>query len=298
MSEEPQMADKIGEGEPEGQLPERRRETHGRLIASFLATNLGAKFSLPAAARGGAVNAVNTASGAWTVQQYDQTRGIYVDRLTTDDVAEAHEMFHRGPDFRVLDNMLNDFAADYENGRPIYHGRSQFHTDLRRLNAVLDVDVSEQSPANHKNTQPDQLHAALQTLRDSMRLLANEAGDVPEWNEGGIHYSACRLADAALAGPTMSTSAPGQIGIRLEGGVIQSIFTDRPMDVTVIDYDTEDRDEEDRLFDMPQKDGGTSQCVIHEYPSAVMPDECRRIRDALTAGASNDAVHEPEGMSP
>ena len=81
---------------------------------------------------------------------------------------------------------------------------------------------------------------------------------------------------------------PGHIGIRLEGGVVQSVFTDRPMDVIVIDYDTDGSDPDD-VFDMPQDDGSTSECLVSEYPADVMPEECRRIREALDA--RDDAEH-------
>lgn len=74
--------------------------------------------------------------------------------------------------------------------------------------------------------------------------------------------------------------ASGQIGIRLEGGAIQSVWADRPMDVVVIDYDAGDRPGEE-LFDMPQEDGRTSQCFVEEYAVSVMPEECQRIRAAL-----------------
>ncbi len=43
------------------------------------------------------------------------------------------------------------------------------------------------------------LLSALQTMRGAMRDIAHEAGDVPEWNEGGDYYQANRQADAALA---------------------------------------------------------------------------------------------------
>ena len=84
------------------------------------------------------------------------------------------------------------------------------------------------------------------------------------------------------------TTAP-RLGIRLEGGVIQSTFSDAPVDIIVIDYDTDGADEDD-LFPMPQDDGDTSPCYLQEYASAVMPEEIKRIVAAIEAHeAAKDA---------
>lgn len=101
-------------------------------------------------------------------------------------------------------------------------------------------------------------------------------------------YEAHRAADEVLAAyDAQPEPAPGQIGIRMEGGVVQAVFTDRPMDVIVLDYDTDGADPDD-LFDMPQDDGSTEECLVSEYPADVMPAECARIAAALDA--RDDAV--------
>ena len=44
------------------------------------------------------------------------------------------------------------------------------------------------------------MYAALLTCLDALRFLSNEAGDVLEWNEGGIACNASREVRAAIAG--------------------------------------------------------------------------------------------------
>ena len=74
----------------------------------------------------------------------------------------------------------------------------------------------------------------------------------------------------------------GTIGLHLEGGVVQSVWADRPIDVVVLDYDTGNSDEDD-LFDMPQADGGSELCFVHEFRATLMPEECVLINKVLDA---------------
>lgn len=117
--------------------------------------------------------------------------------------------------------------------------------------------------------------------------------DAGQWS--GTEGLSFAEAEAALA--KASTPTP-EVGIRLEGGAIQSIWADQPLNVLVVDYDTEDGSvgEED-LYDLPQDDGRTSECIIHEYAADVMPEENTRIRKARIEHV--DAVEDaPEGPSP
>ena len=43
------------------------------------------------------------------------------------------------------------------------------------------------------------LLAALKACFESLRVIADGAGDVPDWNEGGEYYEACEQARAAIA---------------------------------------------------------------------------------------------------
>lgn len=92
--------------------------------------------------------------------------------------------------------------------------------------------------------------------------------------------------EAAQAG-----KAP-RLCIRLEGGVVQSVFADAPVDVLVIDYDTEGSDGED-LFPMPQEDGSIEPCFLNESGADVLPKEVERIYKAIADHeAAEDAAME------
>ncbi|WP_108610797.1 LPD7 domain-containing protein [Aminobacter sp. MSH1] len=105
--------------------------------------------------------------GQWTVQTRGPD-GLYRDVVTTDNAHDAHRLYLSGSHYRVIDNELKDYAADYEEhrvstveGKPIstlqharYHERSTFKDAIRdrEPNAVKldpprersnDVDVGE-----------------------------------------------------------------------------------------------------------------------------------------------------------
>lgn len=96
---------------------------------------------------------------------------------------------------------------------------------------------------------------------------------------------------AADAGDEIA--APGEVGIRIEGGVVQSVWSDRPLNVTVIDYDTDDVPAEE-LTDLPQDDAGsTAECLVRQFSADVMPLECSRINNAIRERSPS-----PEGLRP
>lgn len=138
----------------------------------------------------------------------------------------------------------------------------------------------------------DQLAEALQRgIHRCADLMEGLEPDLQEAAQADLQSMRDALSDFRQAKPADSTdpNTPGAVGIRMEGGLIQSVWADRPINVTVIDYDTEGASE-DNLFDMPQDNGSTAECYVSEYPAAVMPDECERIKRALasreTAGQS------------
>ncbi|MDQ1090665.1 hypothetical protein QE400_000078 [Xanthomonas sacchari] len=88
-------------------------------------------------------------------------------------------------------------------------------------------------------------------------------------------------------------SAPGEVGIRIEGGVVQTVWSDRALNVTVIDYDVDDVPA-DQLTELPQDEAGTTaECVVSQFASSVMPLECDRINRAVR---EHGAI--PEGFRP
>lgn len=90
-----------------------------------------------------------------------------------------------------------------------------------------------------------------------------------------------------------------QVGLRIEGGIIQSAFSDVPVDLSEIDYDCEGSNE-DELFPMPQDDDNTTTftlCHLREYSTAVMPVEIKRIVEAIEAHEANLEAESNEAAS-
>lgn len=57
-----------------------------------------------------------------------------------------------------------------------------------------------------------------------------------------------------------------KVVIVLEGGMIQNALCNMPIDVYVIDYDTEGANKED-ITKVPQDDGTTADALVHYAPS-------------------------------
>lgn len=120
-------------------------------------------------------------------------------------------------------------------------------------------------------------------------------GAEPDDLDGEAIVSRRSLTDAERGVPGVlaehGMSSP-RVGIRMEGGIVQSVFADRAVQVDVIDYDTEGSDPE-RLFLLDQDDGSEEACFINRYDAAVLPDEFTAIDQALAEGPADR-----EGMKP
>ncbi|MCR5860137.1 LPD7 domain-containing protein [Mesorhizobium sp. J428] len=131
----------------------------------------------------------DAAAGQWTVQ-IRQSDGLYRDLVTTDDAHEAHRLFQQGPQFRVLDNKIGDFAADYSpdekrRGERVaeYHVRSGFRElieerepnqvrpDRVRTRDMVDVDEALQAAQRLRERDRD----AIETERLRVGNLAQDA---------------------------------------------------------------------------------------------------------------------------
>ncbi|MNP09310.1 hypothetical protein D3C76_1014120 [compost metagenome] len=63
-----------------------------------------------------------------------------------------------------------------------------------------------------------------------------------------------------------------KIVIVLEGGLVQNIVAEEPVEVLVIDYDAEGADE-DEITAVPQDNGGTADAVLSLREVEVNPTE-------------------------
>jgi hypothetical protein len=74
--------------------------------------------------------------------------------------------------------------------------------------------------------------------------------------------------------------------IIMDGGIIQNILADEEVDITIVDYDTEDLEEED-LTEVPQNDGTSVEAFIG-YPNVDLSDEGRKFLDRLNKEGEHD----------
>lgn len=79
-----------------------------------------------------------------------------------------------------------------------------------------------------------------------------------------------------------------RVGLRMEGGAIQSVFSSVPVQMDILNYDLEDgppggfEDEAHLLIAFPQARGEPSECILSRYEADVMPLEFRKIDEALS----------------
>lgn len=130
--------------------------------------------------------------GQWTVQQRGED-GLYRDVTRTDDAQEAHRLFLQGSQFRVIDNRLNDYAADYverqtASGKEMvadYHGRSTFQEAIRETEPNMirnasrersaDIDVDEALAAAKSQRDRDALSRQMDDQRQQVAFLDQDA---------------------------------------------------------------------------------------------------------------------------
>jgi len=79
-----------------------------------------------------------------------------------------------------------------------------------------------------------------------------------------------------------------------EGGVIQGVLAATPLQVSMIDYDTEDCTDEDDLHEIPQQDGKVSDAYASVWAAEVDPDRAAELIEAVAA----PTVGERRSMKP
>lgn len=102
-----------------------------------------------------------------------------------------------------------------------------------------------------------------------------------------------------------NTAAAPRIGIKMEGGVIQNVFADVPVEVTVINYDVEDASPPEEYSDpecgvckLEQDDGDTAECVLTRYGAEVAPGWFPRLDVALAEHAQRLEDRDTAGPKP
>lgn len=195
-------------------------------------------------------------------------------------------------DRELAHQMRLELLWIYNEVWPLVHGlnsRECVQDRFKRLpdliNATAPLPPGETSAAPGESVLPITWPSKLAVAGMAREVWGNPIPQEAYRFANALHESVKRLN----AAPVVPAPA-AEVGIRLEGGVIQSIWSNRPMNVLVIDYDTEGRPD-DELFDLPQDGGGTSECAIEEFSAVVMPDENERIRSSRVA-------REPEGPRP
>lgn len=91
------------------------------------------------------------------------------------------------------------------------------------------------------------------------------------------------FVDADALAEHLNTAAVVRVGIRVEGGIVQSVFADAPVDALIVDYDTDSSDDES-IYAVPQGDGTTSRAWIYQDAAPAMPEELDRLYALIDAG--------------
>jgi hypothetical protein len=83
-----------------------------------------------------------------------------------------------------------------------------------------------------------------------------------------------------------------RVCIKLEGGVIQNVFSDTGAKIYVLDYDVEDaappegfEDEDHAVCQLEQDDGDSAECVLQRYEADIVPVWFGRMDASLAARA-------------
>ena len=78
---------------------------------------------------------------------------------------------------------------------------------------------------------------------------------------------------------TIEKKAPKIVAV-ISGGVLQSVIGEAPIDLHVIDYDTDGEDPDD-CYEIPQEDGRTD--LAYAYIGEIFEEDAKRTKELLTA---------------
>ena len=121
----------------------------------------------------------------------------------------------------------------------------------------------------------------MQVLRELVEQL--DGIGVPDWHGAeGLDLDEAR---ACLAKPDATMVPVHRVGIRTEGGVVQSVFSNAPLMVDLINYPDElDDAEQELIHEVEWVDGQGVLCELSQYEAFVLPDEFAKIDVAVAKG--------------
>ena len=126
------------------------------------------------------------------------------------------------------------------------------------------------------------------------------------YSDGGVQESlkAARVVVPEALVRELGDAEPTRVGIRLEGGAIQSVFSTAPAQVDVINYDLDDAPPQGYETDthlvgaFPRSDGGWNECVLVRYDADVMPAEFPKIDRAFANAREALVMRQEDGDAP
>lgn len=80
-----------------------------------------------------------------------------------------------------------------------------------------------------------------------------------------------------------------RIFVKISGGRVQGAVSDVPIDVEVLDYDT-DGVEDDELYAVPEKNGEIDDCIVYSEQPLVDPAYCDEIETAITDDEKGSSI--------
>ena len=128
-------------------------------------------------------------------------------------------------------------------------------------------------------TGTDEADALPDMLADLMHWADREGYDFgDQLHRARRHY----IAETAPEPGWNDAPTPPQVVIVIEGGIVQEVLSNIPLDAGILDYDTEGADE-DEVFDVPQTGSAPAQACGHIESAAVNPSRVAELLEAINS---------------
>ena len=148
----------------------------------------------------------------------------------------------------------------------------------------------------------------VQAWRQAQQLPATQSFSRADFGIERIDALLAKL-DVTIKEDTVPYEPPApRIGIKIEGGVIQSVFSNQDAQIYVIHYDKDDiadavahdgyQDEDAGICQLEQDGGHFAECLLQRYGAELAPSWFPRMDAALTEHAQQLRESEGGGMKP